>query len=54
MALIICTINQVLVVISNLSLPSKGDRKVHIKGGTVVNADHVFEADVYCEAGIIQ
>eukprot|EP00731_Ephydatia_muelleri_P016546 Em0009g970a len=31
-----------------------GDRKVHIKGGTVVNADHVFEADVYCEAGIIQ
>lgn len=34
--------------------PFKGDRKVHVKGGTVVNADHMFEADVYCETGIIQ
>ena len=29
-------------------------RKLHIKGGTVVNADRQFAADVYCEDGIIR
>ena len=29
-------------------------RKLLIKGGTVVNADRKFPADVYCEEGIIR
>lgn len=29
-------------------------RRVIVKGGTVVNADRQFKADVYCEDGIIR
>ena len=32
----------------------QAERKVLIKGGTVVNADCKARADVYCEDGIIK
>lgn len=34
--------------------PRPGSRRLLIAGGTVINADRKFEADVYCEDGVIK
>ena len=35
-------------------MQAEGQRRLLVRGGTVVNADRKLEADVYCEDGIIK